>query len=570
MKNKQLLLNTIVITAIAFSLTIIYGHQLYRHIFRAIDPYTFSDDARIYIPSISKLSSHQLSQNDYVANYILKVIIPFGYSETYRFFTFLETPEVVSKFLPYVLWVLVLIAMGISSWKIGMGSTCWATLAFTIGPQLFFDRMMGGVPRSFGFPLTALSIYFIVSGRVSYLALTTVLSAFFYPAAGVCIGISLAVLSVLGPNLRGDLSLWSLKRRIILLFLVGINSCLLVFPQFLNSNLYGERVTPSNILEFPEAGPGGRYGGSDRPPFPGYIQSAKKIINSVFVARSMQFYSNAKTLREVKANTKDKQKIFQYITLISILTILIFLIKNQISNKVIYIRVLIFLLASIFCYQLSIFVFPYFYLPQRYILYSLPLVLILLIPASFYELSRVFLKSRMLQQTLVFAISGTVLFVFGGLFDPTAGYMSIKKDARGLYRFLEGVSAESTVAGWPKGAINNVEYLSKKPVLLTYETHQAFNRDYIIEMRARMNALVSALYATDLLPIKLLRDNFSVRYLIVEDRFYQGSAPKYFEPFNAMILDQFEKAKGNFIVNELKSHAVFSGNGVYVLDLQTL
>ena len=100
--------------------------------------------------------------------------------------------------------------------------------------------------------------------------------------------------------------------------------------------------------------------------------------------------------------------------------------------------------------------------------------------------------------------------------------------------------------------MDNVPYLSRRNVFLTYETHQVMHLEYMQEMRTRMTALIDAYLGQDIQPLLDLNKRFGVEYLLVDKRhFTKGSPlnpPRYFAPFRERILSLVAQTQGNAFV----------------------
>lgn len=118
--------------------------------------------------------------------------------------------------------------------------------------------------------------------------------------------------------------------------------------------------------------------------------------------------------------------------------------------------------------------------------------------------------------------------------------------------------------------IDYLPYFSKRPVLLGSVTHIVFHKDYILEMRARMNAIIDAYYSSDLGEIKALHDKYKVDYFIVDKKWYEEK-PRYFAPLDERIANAFVKAKEvkPFFLDNIDKAVMKSGD-IYVFDLNKL
>ncbi len=183
--------------------------------------------------------------------------------------------------------------------------------------------------------------------------------------------------------------------------------------------------------------------------------------------------------------------------------------------------------------------FPYLYFPERYLGYPLPVALAVLLPAG----------TRALIEEAARAIGGSWLpahmrgwlgaagvlilaAVVGGRSTGVEG-LSVRVDPEEpVYTAIAGLPGDALIAGWPRGIIDNVPYLLRRRVLVSFETHQPQYAGYVLSMRRRAQAVFAAYFATTLEPILELRDRHGVTHLLIDHRALERP-PRYFAPFDA-------------------------------------
>jgi hypothetical protein len=82
--------------------------------------------------------------------------------------------------------------------------------------------------------------------------------------------------------------------------------------------------------------------------------------------------------------------------------------------------------------------------------------------------------------------------------------------------------------------IDEIPFFTGKSVLIFEEGHQIFHRDFLLEMRRRMQAIMEVYTATDAQPFEALQKTFHVTHLLV-DRRHVDKSPAYFAPFDAQV-----------------------------------
>jgi len=117
-----------------------------------------------------------------------------------------------------------------------------------------------------------------------------------------------------------------------------------------------------------------------------------------------------------------------------------------------------------------------------------------------------------------------------------------------------------------------VPYVAQRSVLVTWAGHAIAHTDYVLTMRARMEALVEAYLADDVRALVDLRDGFGVDYLVVNEADLTGvEPPSYIEPFNMQSSVLWTAHKGRFVALKLDNRAaVYVADGIHILDLHRL
>jgi hypothetical protein len=269
-------------------------------------------------------------------------------------------------------------------------------------------------------------------------------------------------------------------------------------------------------------------------------------------------------------------------------------------------RVLMFGLAAFIGYSISGMVMPYFYLPTRYTTYPMPLLAVLMASTSVagffsvsdrpcWENSRVrarlvrvkeWVASRGRLGTLLArrvgdqgAFRAGVTFVFCLFVLVTIGGRGTSKGGLNvgvwnppLYDAIAELPVDAVIAGWPRTAIENVPYVSRRAAFLTFETHQAFHKQYADEMRERMRALIDATLATSNEPLIRLRDEHGVTHMLVYLPHLRGGRLSYFKPFNHWVAEAQRRRAGKplSLQNMVDNHAIYRRDDYAIVDLREL
>jgi len=322
-------------------------------------------------------------------------------------------------------------------------------------------------------------------------------------------------------------------------FIVAVISATITVPQIISSGDYGQRIGTEDLDHFPEAGEGGRYGAGDRPPFAGSLATVLK--NS-----ALAFDGESAPIRLFSLHSSKYLTIVLDLMAVFSLLVIFFGVKAEWNLNAKYSRAFILLPACIIGYLSADILYPHLFLPERFLTYSLPVFIIVLFPACLLSLLnrlRLFEQKKQMSSRLAVLIPVLFFIVSGGVGSGNSGYSVRVDDWQPLYERIRQLPKESVIAGWPGGPVENIPYLSARNVLIAYETHQAFHKDYVLEMRHRMDALINAYFATDESALTALRKQFGVDYLLLDLRHYQEK-PYYFRPFDITIDKAIQRAQG--------------------------
>ena len=599
---------TLKLLVVAGSLGLLFGPSVAAHVKRGADPEILNDDARVYIPPMFRFAEPGLFPDDLIAEYHLDGL-PAGYRLLYRTLALVADPAIVSRALPYVLWLAMLAAIGAAAWRIGGAATAWVALALCLSAGVFLDRMIGGTPRAFSFPVVAVATAGLVFGRPMLTAAMAVVGAATYPVSGVIAGLSLAAyLLVLPAGDRGPAAGWSLGRRLVVLAITATVAGATVLPVALRLGGYGPIVRAADAAELPEAGPHGRYGPDDRAPFRGLAVDGALVAHQAFLGAGPGWFGPM--TRAVREPLAPRVVVVAAMTLVAGYGLVV-LARRRVEGR----RLLCLLAAAVVGYIVACPLAPYFYLPQRYAIFPLPILLIVGFAGGATALAAWLARrfavpsapssgERGPEQTVApsgshavppslrpsvtpsphhpvsaslrcpaatLAIAGLCLLLIGGRGSPEVGWDIDTRPEQELYAFLRTLPQDAVIAGWPEGPVDNVPFVCRRSVLLSYQTHQAFHRGYVLATRRRMEAIIDAVFAMQARPIRRLRDEFGVTHLVVDVRLYGPEPPTYFEPFRARIDERWHDAvRQGPATLAFRGHAAFDDGFIFVLDLGRL
>jgi hypothetical protein len=554
--TKTLIRSCVTILGITV-LTWIYGPSLISHFHNSANPFIFNDDARAWIVPFVV--------TDYATEYHW-TLLPIGFKAFYQIVAFVADPVAVSKVLPYFLLFAVVGGVWAAAGQLGGVAASISAAALCLSSGVFLDLMAGGLPRAFAFPLVAAAAVALILGRTLWLAAIVVISSAFYPPVAVVTGLALSfeALTPSAPH-RKEPRDWTIRHRIVLVAATALCAGLILMPGFIAKG-YGPRVTSDDLAAYPEAGPDGRYGMENRADGTNLWIDLRQATRETLKGAGQPWSYRLHAVSEKWDFSLD----------IVVLVLTTFGLGSLAVRTPAARRLLLLIVAAIAAHTAAHLFAPYLYLPQRYVVYTIPILIVVGLPIAAGHIATLFRRlpgGPWMPSVATLAITAGCLALLGGHGDEWGGLtVDHRKDAR-VFEFLTGLPDRAVVAGWPDGGIiDSVPYITRHPAFMTYETHQAFHRGYLDHMRYRMHALIDAVFAIDALPLVNLRDACGVTYLIVDRRYYGSSPPTYFEPFDAWIRAAEERGRiaGFEVPRQFEAATVFSQGTLVVLDLRKL
>jgi MFS family permease len=511
----------------ALVLAVFHGRTLFAHVRLASSDWAFADDVRVLIHPLFRHEDAALFPDDPVVDYYL-ASLPDGYHLLYRLLGPVVGVVTLSKVLPYLLFAVTLLCLGVAARKLGGAAAMFGTLSLSLGSAYVLGRMSGGLPRGFAMPLVAAGALFLTYGRARALSALTVLAAGLYPVVALLLGAALTFLLALPSPQRGCTAGWSWKKRLLLLGGAGLLSGLVLLPSMLRFSAYGPALSPADSSRFPEAGELGRFQPADRPPFPALPMAAKDPLSAALLGAETPLVP----FTDLRSQASW------------LLPLLVLLAAGgwayQARRRPEALRLALLPAAVLVCHTLSLLLEPRLFLPERHVAYGVPVVALLGVPAAF----GMFVDARRRwARALPVAWVALVLSLIGARGSAWTGItVRVSEEARPLYAAVAALPPAAVVAGWPDETNDSVPYLSRRSVLVARETHMPFHLHFTELMRKRTRALIAALYATDPTPIKTLRDRHGVTHLLL-DRRLLAAPPLYFEPFETEARASFEAGR---------------------------
>jgi hypothetical protein len=531
--------------AMAVVLLVLFGPGLELYFRDPFNPRRIPDDTSIQLYYFYHFADPELFARDPIGKYhsdgmgdVVRVL--------YVLAAKLGDPMVLSRALPLVLLPVTVVGLGVAGRNLAGKAGAMVAMTFCLAAAVVHDRIVGGLPRAFAYPCLAWCAAALTAGRVYSFIGLVVVGTGCYPICAVIGGLTLGIwLLVMPREDRGSAVDWSLRRRLLSLALAGAAIIAISAPFALRMRAYGETITPQMVKAFPEAGPGGRVGRLDRPPFPSFFRAASLMVSQSVLAepRTMLVPAVAAPIR------RSATASFIVQTLLALGVAIGYLRLGLASAAA---RRLAALAASTAAgYALANALTPNLVVPQRYVQYAIPILVPLAMAGGFFGLLPRRLRESASPRAglaaagLVLGAAALALVLVGprGPLGKRPSY-TLRKPERALYPALAKLPKDAVIAGWPAGALDFIALASRRTPFLSREAHYPYHTEMTLLMRRRMRALVAAYFATEDAPLLRLRDEFGVTHLLVEWSRLSASQVSYFRPFNADIKNALKALRG--------------------------
>ena len=553
----------------AASLAILYGPPLRSHFELASRPGVLNDDARALVYPYYRFDGASQFATDEAASFMLAVT-PAGVRALQSTLAAWVDPVAFTTVAAYGLLLVTIVACAAAAWRLGGTTSAWAAVVLLLGSGHALSRMADTLPRAWSFPVLALSMLALVEGHPLVLAGLVVAGALLYPASGVVAGLALAILLLLVPaRHRGRAAEWMLRRRLAVLAATIFLAALAWLPVALRSQRYGPLIVPSQFATFPEAGPDGRLSTRDDHP------RGRGFTVELHHATERSVSGSGPPLVPALHDWYERHERGRWIAILGLAVAGAIVLA---SHRPETLRAAVLPAAALALYFIAGRVFPYLYFPERFLGYPLPVALAVLLPATIRALTeeaadtigRSRLPARARAWLGTAAVLGLIACV-GGRSTGDEG-LTVRVDPEApIYSAIAALPTDALIAGWPRGVIDDIPYLLRRRVLVSYETHQPQYAGYVLTMRRRAQALFAAYFATTPEPILELRDRHGVTHLLIDlDKLERPR--RYFAPFDEDIERAVSAAKGKGfeVLRQAPRAAVYRDSRHLLLDLSRI
>ncbi len=509
-----------------------------------INEYVINDDVRMHIYWMQQFRDSDLFRNDLLTEYA-KFFQPWGFYFLYYILSFIVDPINISKVLPVILLTisslyLFKLVKHITNNYIGFLSA----LTFMITP-IFLNSMVGGNPRSFGYPLLIIFLYYLIKNDYPKSSIVLILQCLFYPIVFLLSILTYLLTFIKIQHKKISFDKYSSKTKMLIIAML-VCSSILCWKHFFSYNpSIGTTVTRNQMVNNPEFYEKGRYKVLPTLPlFRGIVRNVKKGV----------FVPNIPNL------------ILLLIAMLSISFLALELYRKKIF---IPIEILLLFLSSVLMYEISNLLLLKFFVPRRYIEYSIPLISLVLYTIFIGQLISKIRKPKIRKVVQVIVIL-LVFLSFNIQKEISLIDMSYNKD---LYVYLRSLPKNIMIAAHPLLA-DGIPTFARRKVFIKNELSLPFYDKYWEIVKKRTFDFFNAYYADDPLSVYKFCEGNKIDYLVVNEKDFTKEyfieKKVYFEPFNTYVINLTENRQHFALKAILERDKLFVKNDIFVINKDIL
>lgn len=514
-------------------------------------PYVLEWDIRAAAMQVWRYHGSGLFQNDLPTEIDVK-LCPLGWRALYWLGTLWTDPHTLSKFLPFALFAAMLwqgFQFGREHGGVVLGALVIALLCHCL---FLWDRIVGATPRAFGLPLVVALLRYASAGRVGPSIATVALTALFYPPAFVFSGPAYGLVLLVQRRFR----------PLLVLIGVGLAAVLLLAPAALRGDpRLGHLTSVEELATFRQRERSGCY---PRPPLrPALTLAVKTSLYATWGRRPPPPPSPP-------AGASPRAPLRENGTACLIVVALLVAAAGARLRQVPLIFPML-LVCSTGAFLVAQAVACRLYIPDRMLLFSWVPAAQLLLPWLAHQamtrigLPRPALFAALLWGGVQFGFYGNALVPFYGLHDFSLGVTRIVQFA--------GTLPKDSLIATSHTESSHIQTFAHRRTLFSSITNVPRFYEYGREMERRIEAYYRAYYATDLQPLRDLRDRYGVTHFIVEEADFRGFDRVYKETtiWRSLIDELKLAARGRFVLAHPPADAIVFRDGTQVvLDLRRL
>jgi hypothetical protein len=491
----------------------------------------YTDDMRQNIAWYHGAGDPSLFQDDIVRDYYM-AMTSLGHKALFNTLCVWVDPQVVGEVLSLVLGIAgVLLAYKVgeaatSGFQIG-GITAVLVLLFgnALGLGYFIKSFPGGLQRAFALPILLLGTWALLRARIWTLCVALVLAALFYPPT--CVNLVAFSASVTALAWIQSKRLFSTAGKNAMIVAGGSLFCcglLLLAKAGAASHGHWSVITFKEAANMPEFWTGGIWD----------LHGTGALL-----------YNNW-TDYLVKALPVPRMA--------CLLTVVLafFCMARKFRSET-----LLLIVSSLTCWILAYVSMLQLYEPNRYIIFSLMALWIIVLPVVAVEASRrvkigfIPFSTRAASLASKAKIGMAVGFVVAvGIVTTTVTASRIKRGEGGMtgsapaevYNFLRSLPKNTKIAAHPVDA-DDIPMRSQRSVLVFRKAMWPCHSQFYSEMKARVTAMWTAMYATNYEDILQLKYRYGVDALVINGDYYKQD-PINEKPYDVILKSCRERLNG--------------------------
>ncbi len=534
------------------------GVGIYAYYPSIVNHYVVADDLRITSYWVEQFRDHELFSNDLLTDYA-KFHEPWGFYMLYYFVPWIMDPILFGN----ILTVILLAVCAVYLYKLGkeLNGTfagLITSVTFLVTP-LYVGRMAGGMPRSFGYPLLIMFLYYFIKKEYFPTIVILILQCLYYPMIFL-ISIITYALAFLKFDWKSkkfiDLSSAKLKSFVIAVVACGI--LLAAKYIFVQNPYFAKPVTLKEMINQPEYYTGvGRWYLLPIEPVIGVVEENVVYSNNIYTA----FMQQAAKIHWGTLPFKARGILF-----IALVYLLIEVMRKKVKFPREFVLIMI---SSIFLYELAVYLLLKLYWPSKYLRYSASLIGLLVFTSVIAAVIN-YLRPKWLKLLVQAGVLALLLFHLS--FDY-GKYFINETQNRPLYDYLSTLPKSALIAAHPEVA-DNIPLFSKRKVLVSYETSNPLYKKYWDEIKERTYNFFNAYYSDNPAVVYVFLEKYNIDYLVVKkEHFTEGyvnTGNFYFYPFNAFVKHVTQQKKGFVLKNFPDQLKRFENDQFYVIQRDDL
>jgi hypothetical protein len=488
-------------------------------------PRVIDDDARQHVYWTYRFQDPTLFPDDVLTTFIsAPQVAPPGYQALYAIGARLMDALLFSQLLSLglLLWCVWLM------WRIGLQGGGTQSSAFAAGLLLFYVlySSSGGLPKSFGFPLLLLGIYLAQRQAFTGLAGLFVLQSVLYPPILLNTGALAAATWWRAWRQGTQPTIW--RQWLILGLGVGLAASVLVTVYTaLPAPSFGHMVTRQQAAAMPEFSRQGRTAFYGDTPLQTFLNDRAGI---------------------------GAERLYGFLLILVLIAAIRWpapVVVPPVVQDLVWTSAVLFGLAHLVLFKL--------HLPARYVIYTLPVAILILI-ATHGRGTRSALYNRWpvlgrgpawLARHRVWSWLGlgvlAIAFVYAqnryiAAVDPLT--IQVSRPALRLYHYLHTLPKDVLIAGHPL-EMDNIPLFAQRKVLVNQELSLPYFLDYYIPVRQRLLDTLLAYYAAEPQAVQRFAQHYGVDYIVLNMQHFTPaflSGTIYYEPFDSLVKAQLSEA----------------------------